>query len=264
VITNQTVDQLGTVLGVWAHPDDEAFLSAGLMALARSGGNRVVCVTATAGDLGTDQPDLWPPARLAALRMREHRAALAELDVHEIVRLGYVDGSCAVAPKDVAVARLLDVLDEVAPDTVVTFGPDGMTGHPDHRAVSGWATAAVEASARRMRLLYATVTPAYERRNREVSERLGAFPPGLPWTTDPENLAVHLVLGEDLLDRKAAALRAHASQTRAQEVAVGTAAFRGWWAEESFVAAPAPGSPCRGDRFRRGHSQTHRRAPAIT
>jgi len=42
--------QLGTVLGIWAHPDDEAFLSAGLMAAARDAGQRVVCVTATLGE----------------------------------------------------------------------------------------------------------------------------------------------------------------------------------------------------------------------
>ena len=67
---------VGTLLGVWAHPDDEAYLSAGLMALARRGGERVVVVTATAGEHGTDDPDpvaagpprpapptaRWPPA----------------------------------------------------------------------------------------------------------------------------------------------------------------------------------------------------------
>ena len=40
---------LGTVLGIWAHPDDETFLSGGLMAMAREAGQRVVCVTATLG-----------------------------------------------------------------------------------------------------------------------------------------------------------------------------------------------------------------------
>ena len=45
--------ELGTVLGVWAHPDDEAFLTAGLMAAARENRQRVVCVTATLGERGT-------------------------------------------------------------------------------------------------------------------------------------------------------------------------------------------------------------------
>ena len=40
--------ELGTILGIWAHPDDEAYLSGGLMAIAREHGSRVVCVTAQA------------------------------------------------------------------------------------------------------------------------------------------------------------------------------------------------------------------------
>ena len=56
--------RLGTLLGIWAHPDDEAFLSAGLMAAARDAGHRVVCVTATLGERGTDDqpPDVEPEA----------------------------------------------------------------------------------------------------------------------------------------------------------------------------------------------------------
>ena len=49
------MDELGNILGVWAHPDDEAYLTAGIMARAVRNGSRVVCVTATGSqDL---QPD---------------------------------------------------------------------------------------------------------------------------------------------------------------------------------------------------------------
>ena len=65
--------RLGTVLGIWAHPDDEAFLSAGLMAAARDEGNRVVCVTATLGERGTDDPASWPPGRLGAVPLGRRR-----------------------------------------------------------------------------------------------------------------------------------------------------------------------------------------------
>ena len=50
MITSDDVAELGTILGIWAHPDDEAYLSGGLMALARDNGQRVVCVTATRGE----------------------------------------------------------------------------------------------------------------------------------------------------------------------------------------------------------------------
>jgi LmbE family N-acetylglucosaminyl deacetylase len=44
-----TIPQLGTLLGVWAHPADVAYLSAGHLALARRHGQRVGVVTATYG-----------------------------------------------------------------------------------------------------------------------------------------------------------------------------------------------------------------------
>ena len=74
---------LGTVLGIWAHPDDEAYLSGGLMAMARDIGSRVVCVTATRGELGTPDPETWPPQRLAAERTVELASCLEVLGVSE-------------------------------------------------------------------------------------------------------------------------------------------------------------------------------------
>ena len=61
--------------------------------------------------------------------------------------LGYRDGECAAVGAAVAVDRLCEVIDDVGPDTVLTFGTDGITGHPDHQAVSAWATAAFARSA---------------------------------------------------------------------------------------------------------------------
>ena len=127
---------LGTVLGIWAHPDDEAFLSAGLMAAARDAGNRVVCVTATLGERGTDDPEGWPPSRLGAVREHELRASLAALDVTEHHMLGLADGALAAQPADVITRRLDQIINIVSPDTIITFGPDGMTGHQDRRTVS--------------------------------------------------------------------------------------------------------------------------------
>ena len=97
--------RLGTVLGIWAHPDDEAFLSAGLMAAARDAGQRVVCVTATLGEHGTSDPGSWPPNRMARVRERELQASLAALGVTEHHLLGLTDGTCAAAPHELIVAH---------------------------------------------------------------------------------------------------------------------------------------------------------------
>ena len=58
------MDELGTILGVWAHPDDEAYLSAGLMARAVRNGSRVVCDTATRGEGESMDEERWPSDRM--------------------------------------------------------------------------------------------------------------------------------------------------------------------------------------------------------
>ncbi|MEA2508479.1 MAG: N-acetyl-D-myo-inositol-2-amino-2-deoxy-alpha-D-glucopyranoside deacetylase, partial [Actinomycetota bacterium] len=149
---------LGTILSVWAHPDDETYLCAGVMAQAVDEGNRVVCVTATRGEAGSQDEERWPLATLGAVREEELRAALAALGITEHEWLDYPDGGCDQIPQEEAVIKLGALFDEVQPDTVLTFGPDGMTGHPDHKAISGWTTAAFEQAAKPgASLYYATV-----------------------------------------------------------------------------------------------------------
>jgi LmbE family N-acetylglucosaminyl deacetylase len=230
--------QLGTVLGIWAHPDDEAFLSAGLMAAARDAGRRVVCVTATLGEHGTSDPGSWPPNRMARVRERELQASLAALGVTEHHLLGLTDGTCAAAPHELVVAHLARVIDRVEPDTIVTFGPDGMTGHEDHQTVSAWATEARAIAAPRARLLYATTTEEFVEGWEPAREAFDVFlADGLPLRTPASALAAELRLAPADLDRKIVALRAQASQISGLLAALGEERFRQWWSTEAFVTA---------------------------
>jgi LmbE family N-acetylglucosaminyl deacetylase len=241
-MTRLTPDRLGTILGVWAHPDDEAYLSAGLMALARDAGQRVVCVTATRGEQGTDDPVRWPPERLARRREIELRASLAALGVTEHQFLGYVDGTCARADAGTAIARIAAIMAAVAPDTIVTFGPDGLTGHEDHQTVSAWTTAAHAQVAPHARLLYATTTDTFADRWRDLHERLDIFSDGTPLRTPRDQIALELTLDADLADRKLVALRAQASQTDGLIATLGEGRYRAWFSSETFrapVRAPA-------------------------
>jgi LmbE family N-acetylglucosaminyl deacetylase len=232
------VADLGTVLGIWAHPDDEAFLSGGLMAAAAAAGRRVVCVTATLGEHGTADPQLWPPDRLRRVRALELRASLAALGVTEHHLLGITDGTCAAQPQDAVVHRLARIVDAAAPDTVVTFGPDGLTGHEDHQTVSAWATAARSIAAPDARLLYATTTEEFVEQWEPARAAFDVFlAEGLPLRTPTSELAVDLRLGPAELDRKIVALRAQASQTGGFLAAVGEERFRRWWSAEAFVSA---------------------------
>ncbi len=229
---------LGTVLGVWAHPDDEAYLSGGLMAVARQAGQRVVVVTATRGEHGTADPERWPPHRLAAVRDTEIRASLAALDVTEHHFLGYGDGSLPAQDQAEAIGRIGAVMAAVRPDTVLTFGPDGLTGHRDHRQMCHWTTAARNMAAPAARLLYATTTDAFVERWRDVHDQFAIYlEPGLPLRTPPRRIALELTLDDALADRKLVALRAQASQTAGLIAAMGEARYRQWISTEAFTTA---------------------------
>lgn len=243
-MTTHDTQDLGTVLGVWAHPDDEAFLSAGLMARVTDGGGHVACVTATRGERGTPDPGAWPPERLGRRRAAELRASLAAVGVTDHRFLGYVDGTLADVDEAEGTERVAEVLDRVRPDTVVTFGPDGMTGHGDHIAVSRWATQAVADVGRPVRLLYATTTAEFARRWGPVNRDLEAFAAGLPLETPVEEIALELHLDADELDRKLVALAAQSSQIVPLIARLGEDVLRRWWGTESFtMASPPTGAP---------------------
>ena len=140
---------LGSILGIWGHPDDEAWLSAGLMMQAVAAGDRVVCVTATKGEAGFPADDPRSVSERMAIRESELAACLSILGVTEHRWLGYGNGECALVPDEEAVATLAEIIDDVRPDTVLTFGPDGGTGHSDHIAACRWTTQAVAATHRK-------------------------------------------------------------------------------------------------------------------
>ena len=230
-------DELGTILSVWAHPDDETYLAGGLMAAAADRGQRVVCISATAGEHGTDDPQTWPPDRLGRVRRVEAAAAMAVLGIQEHQVLGLPDGALAERyEQGLAMIELL--VDEVDPDTVVTFGPDGETFHPDHIAVHRWVTAAWRRRDRSFRLLYATATTEHLGRFGDLYERWGVYmtdqrPSGVP----AESLAVHLHLEGAELDRKLAALWAMPSQTGELMASIDLATYAAHAAEEAFIDA---------------------------
>lgn len=231
---------LGTVLSIWAHPDDEVYLCGGLMAAARDAGQRVVCVTATLGEHGTSDPERWPPDRLARTRAWEIRAALAVLGVTEHHVLGLPDGGCVDQRFETVVDRLAGIIDDVRPDTILTFGPDGMTGHSDHQAVSAWAGAAHARTGTAARLLYATTSPELYEQWKHLFEDLDVFlAEGLPVLTPRSDLALLFEMDDDLADRKLVALRAQATQTAGLVTAIGEDAMRAWCSIEEFVDASA-------------------------
>jgi LmbE family N-acetylglucosaminyl deacetylase len=221
---------LGTVLMVWAHPDDETYLVGGLSAALSDAGQRVVCVTATRGEAG------GTAERLAEIRTTELAAALDLLGVEEHHWLDYADGGCASVDDDEAASRIRAVVDDVRPDTVVTFGPDGFTGHPDHQAVSRWVDLALNhhpAGDQGVRLLHAVARE--HSADPGLDDDYGVYELGRPRVCADDDLAVLLLLDDALLDRKVAALLKQESQTSRLVGAVGLPRFRAWVATEALA-----------------------------
>ena len=225
-----------TLLGVWAHPDDEAYLSAGLMPN-----------TPRAATESSSSPprsaSTAPTTQRRGLRPGSPRtgtansaAASPTLGVHDHHLLGFEDGDCQRRDGTDLIARYITDLE---PDLIVTFGPDGMTGHPDHRAVSRWTTRGMDAQRAPTReLWYATVTTDFHQRWGPVNAHVGlwADQPEPPCTQRDE-LCHSITLADDQLDAKVAALRAHHSQSAPLANLIGARAYRNWWSTESFRCA---------------------------
>lgn len=138
--------RLGTLAAVVAHPDDDAYGISAVVALhADDPGFRFVLVHATDGELGSiSEGSGASRATLGAVRRKEDERAWEALgrepDRHEW--FGYPDGGLAGIPFDELTERIATVLKDERPDVVVTFGPDGITGHPDHIVISRATTEA--------------------------------------------------------------------------------------------------------------------------
>ena len=208
--------ELGTVLGVWAHPDDDIYLSAGLMAAAVNAGQRVVDVTATRGEGGSMDEEKWPPATMGDVRTKELLRSLDVLGVKEDHFLeGPVDTDMDTGLDPAAEDQVRQVMEEVGPDTILTFGPEGMTGHVAHQDVSRWAGEAFSEVAKPGRVC---ITPSSRRAwptNGSRSSRRSNLPPRHPQRGPGRGDGSGLELLRELLDLKIASIKEHVSQIEA-------------------------------------------------
>ncbi|MGH2589279.1 MAG: PIG-L deacetylase family protein [Actinomycetota bacterium] len=228
------MDELGTILGVWAHPDDEAYLTAGLMARAVRNGSRVVCVTATRGEGGSMDEEKWPSEKMGEVRTAELERCLAILGVTEHEWLDLPDVDMDTGLPEEGYARVRDLVASVQPDTILTFGPDGMTDHAAHKDVSRWATQALrEAGKPGSKLHYATVTPEWAEEFLPIWEPFNVFRPGTPPITPRQELSIDFELPPEINELKVRAILEHVSQVGFIVEAVGEEV---WWKEMSYEA----------------------------
>jgi LmbE family N-acetylglucosaminyl deacetylase len=209
---------------VVAHPDDDTFACSGTVALhADEPDFRFTLVHVTSGEGGMiSDPSLATRANLGAVREEEDRRSWIALgrvpDRHEFLR--YPDGGVADAPFDELVERIAAVLRDERPDVVITFGPEGVTGHADHITVGRATTEAFRRCRDERdglgRLLYSSIPESMiERFNEELvasgKEPIDPTQPFQPRGVPDETIGVDVDCSS-VVDRKRAAIREHRTQ----------------------------------------------------
>jgi LmbE family N-acetylglucosaminyl deacetylase len=219
-----------TLVTFHAHPDDESIATAGTMARAKAEGHRVVLVVATRGELGEYAPEaLAPGETLAERRVAEQRAAAEILGIDRVEFLGYRDsgmegeptngddGAFARADLEEAAARLAALLRDENADVLTVYDDHGGYGHPDHVQVHRVGVRAAELAGTR-RVYESTANRDFIR---DLLENQAAELPDVPDAPEaaemedfgsPAEIITTTVDVGDFVDRKRAAMAAHASQ----------------------------------------------------
>ena len=135
----------GPILLVFAHPDDESSSVAGTTAKYTECGVSVDLICATRGEKGT-RLDVPTEVDTGAAREAGLRVAARITGIRNIYLLDYMDGELQKADTSEIASRIMNIMREVQPEIVITFGPDGISGHPDHKAISKATTVAFEMS----------------------------------------------------------------------------------------------------------------------
>ena len=234
---------MATAVFFHAHPDDEALSTGGTMLLASEAGHRVVLVCATDGSRGEtpglERSEAPTGEDLAAIRAAELRKAADLLGVHRLVMLGYGDSGMRGDPAnedpdsfwqadlEEAAGRLAAILTQEQADLITCYDANGTYGHPDHVMVHRVGVRAAElagvglvyeatlhrdhfrASMRELMRMAAEagLDPSAEQDQAEFEAELDEGTIGVDGS-----LITHHIDVRATLDRKRAALRAHASQ----------------------------------------------------
>ena len=245
----------GTLVSFHAHPDDEAILTAGTLALASDHGHRTVLVFATRGDLGeVDDGVLAPSEALGDRRADEARRAAEVLGVARVEFLGYGDsgmvdmptndaaGSFWSADVEDAARRLAAILEDEDAEVLTAYDERGGYGHPDHIQVHRVGLRAAEL-AHTPRVYAATVSRQHFQ---DLARGQAAASPEGPETgdgTDDVDIGVDdsrittVIDVSSVIDRKRAAMTAHPSQIGEESffLALDDDMFLRTWGTEWFI-----------------------------
>ncbi len=229
----------GPLLLVFAHPDDESSSMAGTTVKYTQRGVSVDLICATRGEKGT-RLDVPPDVDTATAREAGLRVAAGITGIRNIYFLDYVDGDLEKADTDEVADRVMRIMQKVQPEVVITFGPDGISGHSDHKAISKATTVAfdmlTETNSGPRKLYYVTIPES------AISQVGNEDWAGVKTRPDDEVTTMINISGQ--LNTKIRALEAHSSQQDAQWLAeMFRQAGSLSWAGREFLYLAKPRNP---------------------
>jgi len=134
---------VATILAITAHPDDECFLFGGALADASLRGQRAGLLCLTDGQAGRTGGRV-PRADLGRVRRSELHEAVGVLGIPHVFTPGLLDGGLDAWGDERGAALVREVADDFGADVLLSFGPEGASGHPDHKATWRWTRAACD------------------------------------------------------------------------------------------------------------------------
>ena len=246
-----------TILGIFAHPDDESLACGGTLARLADAGAKVVVMCASQGEAGSlCDPSLIPDGEsLACVRMRELNDAAAVLGVAEVIILNHPDGDLRWSRVSELHTEIVQALERYHPDAVITFAEDGLYWHLDHIGVHERTyTAVLSLGAAAPPLYYVTMREGVMREVVDAAHAKGRAPADSSFwgiaadafghSARPPSFVIDV---RDWVPRKLAALRCHRTQMGPNNPIawIDDEEARQWLGREQFRRSPldAAGEP---------------------
>ena len=208
------------VLAVFAHPDDESLACGATLAWCAADGARVSLLCATRGEAGGRTPGCSDDVELGIVRRGELYEAAARLGIDDVILLDHPDGALNGVDEALFRHEIVLTIRHLQPDTIITFGPDGLYWHPDHITVHERVTEVVrQLGSAAPALFLAVVPPGLMRTVLATAQANPDAPPDLSlWEIDPDAFGAYapeptlVIDASGYASRKVDALRVHRSQ----------------------------------------------------
>jgi len=224
------------LLAVFAHPDDEVFAGPTLTRYAREG-VRVYLAISTKGEKGANDFAKIPAGDpLAAARRGEATCACQQLGIEPPIFFNLNDGELGAITNPLAknihavADNVQKLIEQLHPQVIVTWGPDGGYGHADHRLVSDAVTQVVQSQNSGIKLYYPGLSPVQAKPLNTI------WASSLPFhTIDPAYLTVSVTYTPKDFENFKRAFECHKSQYTAETFqALEKAMDEGWHGSVSF------------------------------